>query len=76
MAGHRLAITCVYGANDGEIRHKLWEELQNISASIQGAWIIGDNFNYLLRVEVRHVGHLVQALQTEEFVQWADWCLL
>lgn len=56
----------IYAFNGANERKGLWEDLIDISKSIQGAWIIAGDFNYPLHYDDR-IGREVSYEELKDF---------
>jgi len=60
-------IKYIYGHNQEQQRQPLWDELQQISLSILGAWCLLWDFNTILSKEDRYTGNDVVDHDIQEF---------
>ena len=67
-------ITFIYGHNHELQRQPLWEDLHQISLSIQGAWCILGDFNSILYKDDRIGGNEVTEHDTLELSAFMDSC--
>ncbi|XP_057248199.1 uncharacterized protein LOC130590186 [Beta vulgaris subsp. vulgaris] len=56
----------VYGFNEAKERGKLWEDIERISGSVTGAWVVCGDFNNVLQLNER-VGSTVTLEEVAEF---------
>ncbi|XP_062100242.1 uncharacterized protein LOC133806128 [Humulus lupulus] len=71
----RFSRTIVYGFNEDSNRVQLWEDLKDISAQVQGPWLLVGDFNDILLSNER-VGRRRTKAPTQEFRDCVDHCQL
>ncbi|XP_062113962.1 uncharacterized protein LOC133824968 [Humulus lupulus] len=71
----RFSITIVYGFNEDRKRKKLWEDLKEVLAQVQGPWLLIGDFNDIL-VSNERVGRRSTKGPTQEFRECVDYCKL
>ncbi|XP_062075600.1 uncharacterized protein LOC133779685 [Humulus lupulus] len=71
----RFSITIVYGFNEDRKRKKLWEDLKEVSAQVQGPWLLIGDFNDIL-VSNERVGRRSTKGPTQEFRECVDYFFL
>ncbi|XP_062088346.1 uncharacterized protein LOC133794920 [Humulus lupulus] len=70
-----FSITIVYGFNEDNKRKQLWEDLKEVSAQVQGPWLLVGDFNDILFSKER-VGRRSTKAPTQEFRDCVDYCQL
>lgn len=65
-------VSFIYGYNTIIQRKDIWNQLQYIQRSVNGAWLILGDFNTLLSVSDRVNGNLVQPSETVDFQECID----
>ncbi|XP_062119306.1 uncharacterized protein LOC133833064 [Humulus lupulus] len=71
----RFSLTIVYGFNEDSKRVQLWEDLEDISAQVQGPWLLMGDFNDIPLSNER-VGRRNTKDPTQEFRDCVDHCQL
>ncbi|XP_062096274.1 uncharacterized protein LOC133802055 [Humulus lupulus] len=71
----RFSITILYGFNEDSKRMQLWEDLKEVSAQVQGPWLLVGDFNDILLSNERF-GRRSTKAPTQEFRDCVDHCQL
>ena len=72
----KFLITFIYGRNHEEQRGPLWEDIQNLSNSLEDPWVILGDFNAVLHQGDRIGGVEVTDGETKDFTECTQQCNL
>ncbi|XP_052291725.1 uncharacterized protein LOC127900602 [Citrus sinensis] len=65
-------VTAVYASPNPMLRRQLWKHMDSIAMSIQGPWLIGEDFNSILYASEKQGGATRNSGVCGNFRQWFD----
>ncbi|KAK4263183.1 hypothetical protein QN277_028635 [Acacia crassicarpa] len=72
VAGDTWTCTIIYASPSGAARRTLWDNLSRLAPSVQGARLLGGDFNSTLLLEERRSSAIFRSFVDRDFLQWFD----
>ncbi|KAI9109541.1 hypothetical protein K1719_019595 [Acacia pycnantha] len=70
--GHSWTLTVVYASPSCISRRVLWDNLSRLAQSVQGAWLLGGDFNGTLLLCERRSNATFRRSIDQDFSRWVD----